>query len=534
MTDLKLNITAGEKINEGGPAENATGGQPHSRHAENNEYRLGGFGELFPNWMVTRPAGINLPPPLTLLLIGLVLISATLAPLLASNFRMVMLVIGAVFGIFGAVMLFKWPIIGLVSLPVLSLVVPFSISTGSYTGINISALMIILLTGVWLLGMIVQEHQVRLLPYRPMMGSLVFLVVVMVAFSFGQFNWFPTKSAPITAQIGGVMIFVLSICAFWIYAHLLKSIRELQWITWVFFGIGFLFIYMRMFKFLDPYVDMLFIPDASLGSVFFLWLISLAVGQLFFNQNLATIWRVLLGIGVGFYFYENMGIARFWVSGWLPVVASLIVMLLITKPRLGIILGVLGLIVFMVVPGLLNNLMNEGDNTYSIVTRLEAWQILWKIIQVSPLLGVGMANYYWYTSMFQILGYRVQFNSHNNYIDIIAQTGIIGLLVYLWLLWEIFRLGWRTLAVVPDGFAKAYMISAIGGLAGTLVAGMLGDWVIPFVYNVGLNGFRASVFAWLFLGGLVAVARLYLPMENGSDVAQRLDTSHHRAGALTQ
>ena len=42
-------------------------------------------------------------------------------------------------------------------------------------------------------------------------------------------------------------------------------------------------------------------------------------------------------------------------------------------------------------------------------------------------------------------------------------------------------------------------------LAGTLVAMMLADWFLPFVYNVGFAGFRTSVVAWMFLGGLVAL-----------------------------
>ena len=38
------------------------------------------------------------------------------------------------------------------------------------------------------------------------------------------------------------------------------------------------------------------------------------------------------------------------------------------------------------------------------------------------------------------------------------------------------------------GFAQAYVYGALGGLAGMVVAGMLGDWVLPFFYNVGLAG----------------------------------------------
>jgi hypothetical protein len=46
----------------------------------------------------------------------------------------------------------------------------------------------------------------------------------------------------------------------------------------------------------------------------------------------------------------------------------------------------------------------------------------------------------------------------------------------------------------------------IGGLAGTLVAATMADWLVPFVYNVGMQGFRSSVLGWIFLGGLVSVA----------------------------
>ena len=50
-----------------------------------------------------------------------------------------------------------------------------------------------------------------------------------------------------------------------------------------------------------------------------------------------------------------------------------------------------------------------------------------------------------------------------------------------------------------------------------LVAGMLGDWVIPFVYNVGLKGFRASVLGWIFLGGLVALQHIKSSQQNDED-----------------
>jgi hypothetical protein len=36
----------------------------------------------------------------------------------------------------------------------------------------------------------------------------------------------------------------------------------------------------------------------------------------------------------------------------------------------------------------------------------------------------------------------------------------------------------------------------------------MGDWFLPFTYNIGFPGFRAAMFAWLFLGGLMALERI--------------------------
>ena len=131
-----------------------------------------------------------------------------------------------------------------------------------------------------------------------------------------------------------------------------------------------------------------------------------------------------------------------------------------------------------------------------------------EIVGVNPLLGLGPANYRFYTPLFPIMGYYVEFNSHNNYIDMLAQIGIMGLITFLWFAWTVFRLGWGLLKQNLDNFSQAYVAGALGGLVGMLVAGMLGDWVLPFVYNVGMRGFRASVLGWIFLGGLVVIERI--------------------------
>jgi O-antigen ligase len=149
-----------------------------------------------------------------------------------------------------------------------------------------------------------------------------------------------------------------------------------------------------------------------------------------------------------------------------------------------------------------------ASDEYSWGTRTDAWRIVLEISRVSPLLGMGFANYYWYTPLFPIRGWHVSFNSHSQYVDLIAQTGYLGLVAFFWLFFSFGRLSFDLARRLPDGFARAYCYSVFAGIIATLVAAYLGDWVLPFVYNVGLTGFRASILPWIFMGGVVAVEQM--------------------------
>jgi len=48
----------------------------------------------------------------------------------------------------------------------------------------------------------------------------------------------------------------------------------------------------------------------------------------------------------------------------------------------------------------------------------------------------------------------------------------------------------------------------LGGCAGLIIAMGLGDWVMPFVYNVGIRGFDQAVYGWYLMGGVVALQHI--------------------------
>ena len=69
-------------------------------------------------------------------------------------------------------------------------------------------------------------------------------------------------------------------------------------------------------------------------------------------------------------------------------------------------------------------------------------------------------------------------------------------------------LGFRLRTHFTDGFAAGYVNAMVAAWIGALILMLLGDWILPFVYNVGFPGFQASVLVWLFLGGLVALEQI--------------------------
>ncbi len=403
----------------------------------------------------------------------------------------------------GAYLLLRWPRLALPGLVVSALLVPFAIATGTESTVNAAVLMAAALVGLSVLQLLAL-HGNRMTGSRTFFPLLVFCVVAILAFIAGSQPWLVfAEDAPFRTQAAGLAIFLLSAGVYVAAGHQMREQKWLRLTMWLFLGLGALYILARLVPGQGGIVLGRFQQGAG-GSVFWVWLVALAATQAAFNRSLRPAWRFGLGALTVATFYVAFSQDVTWTSGWLPALIGVMVALWVGSPRLGLI-ATLALAAFVAIdPQRAYNLV-MNQNQYSLDTRLAAWTILGKIVETSPVLGLGPANYHWYTPLFPIMGYDVSFNSHNNYVDIIAQTGLLGFLCFLWFALTVFIIGLRLRGRVQAGFEQAYVSGAVGGLAGMLAAGMLGDWFLPFVYNIGLEGFRASILGWLFLGGLVAL-----------------------------
>lgn len=431
----------------------------------------------------------------------------------------------------GSAVLMSCPELGLIGFLMIVLTVPFAVGTGTQTALNAGVLVAPLLLAVWVLEM-VRMQNVKLAPSPVNTPVLVFAASATLSFVSGNLRWnLWADPASLQAQLGGWMVMVLSAGVFLLVGNQIKDIRWLKILTGIVLAAGALYVSGRVLPLIGDIARSI-IVDGVTGSLFWVWLVALAGGQAMLNKELNRTTRLaLLGLmlatlGVGWFQ------GRSWASGWAPPLVALLVLVWFRSWRLGLVVtlavGLAGVLVRG--PGISASMpiaapfldtasfSEDGVNLatslvaadrYSIDTRWVAWEIvLTKVLPANPILGLGPSNYYHYTRLYPILGWHVNFNSHNQYVDILAQTGILGLATFSWLMLAIGKLGLSLRERVGEGFARGYVYACLAGLTGTLAAGMLGDWFLPFVYNIGLAGFRASVLGWFFLGGLVAIENM--------------------------
>ena len=244
---------------------------------------------------------------------------------------------------------------------------------------------------------------------------------------------------------------------------------------------------------------------------------ALSTGQLLFNRRLGPTAKLGLGILWVATAYVLWVPRREWTSGAIPFTAATLSVIWLWFWRRSRVQAITMLLLFILLAAVLYPFLFElsggqRELEYSLGGRMLLYRAVLDLVKDHPILGLGPAAYRFYGYIQVLSGgvgrglwVRPQINSHNNYIDIYAQMGLVGLGLFLWFIVELGLVGWRLTSRYRGDFADGYVHGAMGGLAGSLVAMMLVDWFLPFVYNVGFAGFRTSALAWMFLGGLVAL-----------------------------
>lgn len=355
-----------------------------------------------------------------------------------------------------------------------------------------------LLATVWLVQQMVLGRRIELVKSPVMTPALVFILVAVISLPWGR-----AMADPLLAdwpgveliQLAQLAVLVLSPVALILTANLITTKRHLQVLFYayiVFTSIGILAEFLRL-----PF-------GLNLRGLTSTWAVSLLYGQLLFNRKQSKLLHLAFVAVMGVWLYIRFFLGITWLSGWLPVVTSMVVITFLRSKKVFLLLLILVVIsVFVFQSWWAEIWLAEQEESGS--NRLAKWTFLFQhhSTQGHWLLGTGPFGYALY---FMTYFPANAASTHSNYIDIFLQMGVVGCAVFAWLIGAIAWVGYKLHTTpIEDQFITGFFNSALGGLAAVLVAMLLGDWFTPFVLNQGLHGFSWTVSSWIFLGALVAV-----------------------------
>ncbi|MEZ4555365.1 MAG: hypothetical protein R2854_02745 [Caldilineaceae bacterium] len=178
---------------------------------------------------------------------------------------------------------------------------------------------ILLLMGLcvlWLADMFVVRRELRFVRSRANRPLLALCGVILLAFVLGQLPWFAhAPHAPLSAQLGGLFIFLLSAAIFWMTANQLHDLRWLRWITWTFIVVGWI----HVAGWIIPGVGVVTARIIQFGvidnSIYWTWLVMLSLTQAYFNRDLPLGWRIVFGLIGLSTLYVGFVLNSGWKSG---------------------------------------------------------------------------------------------------------------------------------------------------------------------------------------------------------------------------
>jgi len=144
--------------------------------------------------------------------------------------------------------------------------------------------------------------------------------------------------------------------------------------------------------------------------------------------------------------------------------------------------------------------------------RLGIWEDSFKMIKEKPLFGHGINTY---MQLFQ--DYRRKKDgvhpydptyAHNCYVQLMTETGIVGLLSFLWILIQLFRWSWQRIqnSWTSD---RTTSIASVGLLSGIFA------YLIHSFFDNNLYSLQLSVYIWVLIGLMVAINQL--PVQASSE-----------------
>ncbi|MBU1112447.1 MAG: O-antigen ligase family protein [Candidatus Omnitrophica bacterium] len=120
--------------------------------------------------------------------------------------------------------------------------------------------------------------------------------------------------------------------------------------------------------------------------------------------------------------------------------------------------------------------------------RFRVWKAAFLMFNSSPLIGKGIGTFMDYLKQYGSQYFIVQY-AHNCYLQILAETGMIGFLAFFWFLGELFSRGYRSIKANKNYLSMGIFCA-------------LSAFLIHSFFDTQLYSLRLSIMFWLLLSFL--------------------------------
>jgi len=378
---------------------------------------------------------------------------------------------------------------------------------------------------------------VFLIPYLPDMLGLLFMYFLVCAFIFNEL--FRKKQNVIAHPLDTTVFLYLIVIVFSTLTsiYVRGSLRDLALHLG---GISFLFVMVNNINNKKDFNKVVTFLIASATIVALYGLYQFVVGvevdpawvdvenspnirtrvySVFYNPNiLAEYLIMLIPISVGLFWYNKeikkkvlylgttliMTLALILTlsrGGWLGFAFSAFVFILIIERKLllSIIpISVLG--IYLLPQSIINRILSIGNMADSSnAYRLKMWEITRQIIKDNWKAGVGFGHLPFKQTFESYIRTMPTYHAHNTFLEVAAEIGIPGLIVFLFFLFIIFKYGILKIYNSQDRYIKVLGAGVISGLAGVLLHGLVENVLyIP----------RIIITFWMMISFILTLVRI--------------------------
>jgi O-antigen ligase len=193
-------------------------------------------------------------------------------------------------------------------------------------------------------------------------------------------------------------------------------------------------------------------------------------------------------------------VGTFARSMWLSLLVAVPVFGFVRGKKIGTIITssffILVIGAFLFAPTIRDRALSIADISQN-ETRVNLWKTSIKMFQTFPITGFGEDNFDYYVEAFKVPGfYDTTAHPHSDYLNVLVNSGIVGLITFLSIWIIAIRTGYKTWKYATDPLLRGLAMGGMLAILGFMVGSCFQDYYGTF----------ANCFHWWFATGLLFTA----------------------------